>query len=67
MASNTNLIEETVQALDNGGDLLRQVAGVHDECLSSCQQLKADQWTINVGVRCCEECGSAQSLISCSW
>ena len=29
MAWNPNLIEEAMQSLDNGRDLLRQVAGVH--------------------------------------
>jgi hypothetical protein len=30
MAGHSNLIEETMQALDDGRHLLRQVAGVHD-------------------------------------
>lgn len=32
MAGNTNLIEEVVQLADNGGDLLREIAGVHVGC-----------------------------------
>ena len=32
MCRHTNLIEEAVQALDDGGDLLRQIAGVHCVC-----------------------------------
>ena len=32
MCRHANLIEEAVQALNNGGDLLGQIAGVHSVC-----------------------------------
>jgi hypothetical protein len=40
MAGHTNLIKEAMESLDDGGDLLRQIAGVHDEGLFSCEQRK---------------------------
>lgn len=65
MAGHTNLIEEAVQALDNGCDLLRQVGGVHDEPLAATSSKWLPYWRI-MGCGMCaprnEEALSGSSL-----
>jgi hypothetical protein len=41
MTWHTDLVEEAMQTLDDGCDLLRQVAGVHGEGFFSCEQRKS--------------------------
>jgi hypothetical protein len=47
MTGHTDLVEEAMQTLDDGGDLLRQVAGVHGEGdRSAASSARTDQMTI---------------------
>ena len=50
MARHANLVEEAMQALDDGGNLLRQVGSVHCE-LRAASSEGADYWTTKRGLR----------------